>query len=89
MSGGWPTASNGMCSVPGPDTPRAFADPAIDAIVAMMLELAQECWVTRARLAALEAQFGPAPRLSDAAEAALAQERAAFVARVLGPIERV
>jgi hypothetical protein len=74
----------------GPETPPpAFADPAIDTVVAMLLELAQELWVTRARLAALEANAGPAPALTPEAEAELAAARADFVRRLFAPVERL
>lgn len=70
---------------PGPDAawppgpPPAFDDPRLDALVAMIVELAQELWVARAEIAALAGL--PAE--------ALAAERAAFVARFLAPIERL
>lgn len=74
----------------GPEAPPpAFADPAIDTVVAMLLELAQELWVTRARLAALEAQAGPVPALSPESEAELAAARAEFVRRLFAPVERL
>lgn len=101
MSGGLPTASNGMSMAPGPDAPAdgphlgpetpppAFADPAVDTVVAMLLELAQELWVTRARLAAVEAHAGPVPALTPEAEAELAAARAEFVRRLFAPVERL
>jgi len=35
--------------------PRFFADPAVDKVIAMLLNLASEVWALRERLAALEA----------------------------------
>jgi hypothetical protein len=71
-------------------TPRVFDDPATDALVRMLLELASESWVTRARLAALEAKIGSVEdlELSPEAEAALATERDAFVKRIFSVLER-
>jgi hypothetical protein len=70
-------------------TMRVFQDPAIDALVRMMLEMASESWVTRARLAALEAKVGSVEDLvlSPEAEAALAAERDAFVKRIFSVLE--
>ncbi len=70
--------------------PQVFDDPAIDALVKMLLELASETWVTRARLAALEAKIGSVEDvvLSPEAEARLAVERDAFVKRLFGVLER-
>jgi hypothetical protein len=69
--------------------PRVFDDPAIDALTRMLLELASESWVTRARLAALEAKVGSVEDLvlSPEAEAALAAEREAFVAKLFAVLE--
>ncbi|MFN3591332.1 MAG: hypothetical protein ACK4TG_04005 [Thermaurantiacus sp.] len=80
--------------------PRFFDDPAIDTLMAMFLDLAQEQWVTRARLAALEhwaahevtvarSPWSDDYRLPPEAEAQLAEERAAFVRRIMAPIEQV
>ncbi len=80
--------------------PVFFDDPAIDTLVAMLFELAQEQWVTRARLAALEhwaahevtaarTPWSEAYRLPPEAEAQLAEARTAFVRRVMAPIEQV
>ncbi|MEY2882768.1 MAG: hypothetical protein RL490_492 [Pseudomonadota bacterium] len=69
--------------------PQVFDDPAIDALVKMLLELASESWVTRARLAALEAKVGSIEDLvlpADA-EASLAAERDAFVKKIFGVLE--
>ncbi|OYU13958.1 MAG: hypothetical protein CFE37_13495 [Alphaproteobacteria bacterium PA4] len=70
--------------------PQVFDDPAIDALVKMLLELASETWVTRARLAALEAKVGSVEDLVLPAEveAALAAERDAFVKKIFGVLER-
>jgi hypothetical protein len=59
-------------------------------VVRMLLELASESWVTRARLAALEAKIGSVEdlELSPEAEAALATERDAFVKRIFSVLER-
>jgi hypothetical protein len=80
--------------------PTFFDDPAVDTLVAMLLELAQEQWVTRARLAALEhwaahevqaarVPFSQDYRLPADAEEQLATLRAAFVKRLMAPIEQV
>nr|WP_310524362.1 hypothetical protein [Polymorphobacter sp.] len=70
--------------------PQVFGDPAIDAMVKMLLELASETWVTRARLAALEAKVGSVEDLvlPPEVEAKLAEERDAFVRKVFGVLER-
>jgi len=70
--------------------PQVFDDPAIDALVKMLLELASETWVTRARLAALEAKVGSVEDLvlPPEAEAQLAAERDAFVKKIFGVLER-
>ena len=70
--------------------PQLFDDPAIDALVKMLLELASETWVTRARLAALEAKIGSVEDLTlpPEAEAQLAAERDAFVKKLFGVLER-
>ena len=70
--------------------PQLFDDPAIDALVRMLLELAREQWVTRSRLAALEARIGSVEDLTlpPDVEARLAAERDAFVKRVFGVLER-
>ena len=70
--------------------PQVFDDPAIDALVKMLLELASETWVTRARLAALEARVGSVEDLVLPAEteALLAIERNAFVKKIFGVLER-
>ncbi len=80
--------------------PTFFDDPAIDTLVAMLLELAQEHYVARARLAALEhwaahevtgarLPYSEAYRLPPEEEARLADMRAAFVRRLMAPIEQV
>jgi len=68
---------------------KVFDDPAIDALVRMLLELASESWVTRARLAAVEAKIGSVEDLVLPAEteAALASERDAFVKRIFAVLE--
>lgn len=68
---------------------RLFDDPAIDALVRMVVELASENWVTRARLAALEAKVGSVEDLVLPAEteAALTAERDAFVARIFSVLD--
>lgn len=70
--------------------PQVFDDPAIDALVKMLLELASETWVTRARLAALEARVGSVEDLvlPPDAEARLAADRDAFVRKLFGVLER-
>ena len=70
--------------------PQVFDDPAIDALVKMLLELASETWVTRARLAALEAKVGSVEELvlPPEVEARLAAERDAFVKKLFGVLER-
>ncbi len=70
--------------------PQLFDDPAIDALVKMLLELASETWVTRARLAALEEKFGSIEdvALSPEAQTRLAAERDSFVARIFSSLER-
>jgi hypothetical protein len=70
--------------------PILFDDPAIDALVKMLMELAREHWVTRARLAALEAKVGSVEDfvLSPDAEAKLAAERDVYVRKVFGALER-
>ena len=70
--------------------PQLFDDPAIDALVKMLLELASETWVTRARLAALEAKVGSVEDLTlpPEIEAKLAAERDAFVKKIFGVLER-
>jgi hypothetical protein len=69
--------------------PQVFDDPAIDALVKMLLELASETWVTRARLAALEAKVGSVEDLVLPAdvEAGLATERDAFVRKLFAVLE--
>lgn len=66
-----------------------FDDPAIDALTRMIIELASENWVTRARLAALEAKVGSIEELvlTPDAEAALAAEREAFVAKIFSALD--
>ena len=70
--------------------PQVFDDPAIDALVKMLLELASETWVTRARLAALEAKVGSVEDLvlPPEIEAKLVADRDAFVKKVFGVLER-
>jgi hypothetical protein len=70
--------------------PQVFDDPAIDALVKMLLELASETWVTRARLAALEAKVGSIEDLvlPAEAEASLAAERDAFVRKLFAVLEQ-
>lgn len=70
--------------------PQLFDDPAIDALVKMLLELASETWVTRARLAALEASLGSVEGLvlPPDADARLAVEREAFVRKLFSVLDR-
>ncbi|MBC7520281.1 MAG: hypothetical protein H7268_04205 [Sandarakinorhabdus sp.] len=70
--------------------PQVFDDPAIEALVKMLLELASETWVTRARLAALEAKVGSVEALVLPAdvEAQLAVERDAFVRKLFAVLEQ-
>jgi hypothetical protein len=70
--------------------PQVFDDPAIDALVRMLLELASETWVTRARLAALEAKVGSVEDLvlPPDVEAKLAADREAFVQKLFGVLDR-
>lgn len=67
-----------------------FDDPAIDALTRMIIELASENWVTRARLTAIEAKIGSVEDvvLSPDAEAALAAERDAFVAKIFAVLDK-
>ncbi len=90
-------------SQPLPETargkrPAIFPDPASEALLAMLLELARAQWITRHRLATLEhwaaheVTAATTPwtadyRLPESAEAALAAERDAFVSRLLTPAE--
>lgn len=69
--------------------PQVFDDPAIDALVKMLLELASETWVTRARLAALEAKVGSVEDLVLPAEVEtkLAADREAFVRKLFAVLE--
>lgn len=80
--------------------PRFFDDAASDTLIAMLLELAQAQWVTKARLAALEhwaahevtaarAPWSEAYVLPPEAEARLAAERDEFVRRLMAPVEQV
>jgi hypothetical protein len=76
------------------DRPQFFDDPAIDALVSMVLELARETWVTRAKLTQLQAYVeanapGALPPLGEADEASLAAEREAFVRRLFRVLDRV
>ncbi|QMW23149.1 hypothetical protein [Sandaracinobacteroides saxicola] len=72
-----------------------FADPAIDTLLAMLLELAQQHWVTRDRLARLEHWVTTRPdtpwsedyRLPPDRAAALSAERDAALARLLAAID--
>lgn len=79
LTDGLPKAAKGK-------RPQFFEDPAIDALVSMMTELARETWVTRARLAALEHAAGAVDLesvvLPPETEAALAAQRQAFVERL-------
>lgn len=70
--------------------PQVFDDPAIDALVRMFLELASETWVTRARLAAIEAHVGPVEDvvLPPETEARLEADRDAFVKKLFAVLER-
>jgi hypothetical protein len=76
------------------ERPTFFDDPAVDALVSMLLELARETWVTRAKLVQLQAYVesvapvGTLPPLSDTAEAALTAEREAFVRRLFRVLDR-
>ncbi|WP_416907830.1 MAG: hypothetical protein ACMVO5_12550 [Polymorphobacter sp.] len=67
-----------------------FDDPAIDKLTRMLIELASENWVTRARLAAVEAKIGSVEdvELSPEAEAALAAEREAFVTKIFSVLDK-
>lgn len=77
------------------DRPAFFDDPAIDALVSMVLELARETWVTRAKLAQLEAYVetlapgADVPALGTEEEAKLAEAREAFVRRLFRVLDRV
>jgi hypothetical protein len=73
----------------GMSKPQVFDDPATDALVKMLLELASETWVTRARLAALEAKVGSVEDfvLPPEAEAKLAADREAFVKKLFSVLE--
>ncbi len=79
-----------LASTVGGKRPQLFDDPAIDALVRMLLELARETWVTKARLAALEAQAGSVEDLvlPPEVEARLTRERDAFVRKVFGVLDR-
>lgn len=89
MSEGLPRTAKG-------ERPAFFDDPAVDALVAMLLELAKQSWVTRSRLALLEDAV--ATRLSDLdleahklpaeKQAALDAQRADFVAALFRVIDR-
>ena len=74
----------------GGKRPQLFDDPAIDALVRMLLELARETWVTKARLAALEAHVGSVENvaLPPDVEAKLAAERDVFVRKIFGVLDR-
>jgi hypothetical protein len=90
-------------SAPLPETARGkrpgiFTDPASEALLAMLLELTRDQWITKNRLATLEhwatnavtaatVPWSEAYRLPPEAEAALAAERDAFVKRLLAPAE--
>jgi len=78
--------------------PAVFPDPASETLLAMLLELAREQWVTRNRLATLEhwaasevtaanTPWNEHYRLPAEAEAALAAERDAFVKALLAPAD--
>lgn len=69
--------------------PQVFDDPATDKLVKMLLELASVTWVTRARLAALEARVGSVEDLvlPPEAEAKLAADRDAFVRKLFATLE--
>jgi hypothetical protein len=75
--------------------PRFFDDPAADVLLKILLELAQEHWVTRARLQRLEAALarhgGPDAAAIEAAEpdpAAAAAERDRYIERLFAVLER-
>jgi hypothetical protein len=77
--------------------PNFFDDPAIDTLLAMLLELAKEQSVTRERLARLEhyvesrgGEVGAVEALELPAdvEAGLAAQRHEFVARLFRAVER-
>jgi hypothetical protein len=70
--------------------PQVFDHPAIDALVKMLLELASGTWMTRARLAALEARVGSVEDLvlPPEIEAKLAADRDAFVKKAFGVLGR-
>jgi len=79
------------------DRPTFFDDPAVDALVTMVLELAREQWVLRHRLAVIEdyverrdGSLGAVEShaLPPEATAALDAQRAEFVARLFRAVER-
>lgn len=78
------------------DRPAFFDDAAIDALVAMVLELARETWVVKNRVALLEdALAAHAPsldvethRLPPEKQATLDAARADFIARLFRVIDR-
>ncbi len=94
-----------MTGTPLPETargrsPAVFDDPSTEALLAMILELAREQWISRNRLATLEhwathavtsatIPWSESYRLPPDSEAALAAERDAFVARLLMPAASV
>lgn len=72
-----------------------FADPALDRALGVIMALATEVYVLRERLAALEVLLAESGALaagpldaepSAEAQAAAAQDRAAFVAHILEPL---
>ena len=79
--------------------PQFFDDPAIDALLSMFLELSQETWVLRERMASLEAFLehkGAASRaefeafaLDPADQSNLAEQRQAFVSRLLRVLDQM
>jgi len=94
-----------MTGAPLPETargshPEVFEDPSTEVLLAMVLELAREQWITRIRLATLEhwaahevtaasVPWSEAYRLPPDAEQAAAAERDAFVARLLKPASTI
>jgi hypothetical protein len=78
--------------------PTFFDDPAIDALLAMLLELAQETWTLRERLTAYESYLASkgvslpaefeAYQPPDGETADLAARRQAFIARLFRVLER-
>ena len=78
------------------DRPAFFDDPAVDALVAMLLELAKESWITRNRVALLEDAVATrmpgfdveTHKLPAARQAELDAACDAFVARLFRTLDR-